>query len=203
MNTQILTGEQKEILPLIQRFNTQFGLVGGTAVALYLGHRRSIDFDLFTQTDFDIQKIKNNIKRTHLIDHIFSQGDGELTVLVNKVKITFFQFPYNIEFVNNCEDVINLPDLLTLGAMKAFALGKRAKWKDYVDLYFITKEFSFNQVILTAEKIFANEFNEKLFRAQLSYFKDIDYSEEVIYLPTFSVDDLEVQNYLEKISLQN
>jgi len=85
--------------------------------------------------------------------------------------------------------------------MKAFALGQRAKWKDYVDLYFISKKYSLQQIVKKAEKLFGAEFNEKLFRVQLSYFNDVDYSEEVEYMDGFQISDIEVKKSLEKISL--
>ena len=47
MHKEILSEEQSRLLPLIQVFNKEFVLVGGTAVALHIGHRKSIDFDLF------------------------------------------------------------------------------------------------------------------------------------------------------------
>jgi hypothetical protein len=48
MHLEILTDKQKELLPLISQFKRNFYLVGGTAIALHLGHRESIDFDLFS-----------------------------------------------------------------------------------------------------------------------------------------------------------
>ena len=53
MHPEILTHGQIQLLSLIKKFAPQFGLVGGTAVALQLGHRRSIDFDLFSQKEFN------------------------------------------------------------------------------------------------------------------------------------------------------
>ena len=47
MHSEILSDNQKELLPLMAQFRREYYLVGGTAIALYLGHRRSIDFDLF------------------------------------------------------------------------------------------------------------------------------------------------------------
>jgi len=46
MHTQIFNSNQTALLPLVKQFRKEFYLVGGTAIALYLGHRRSIDFDL-------------------------------------------------------------------------------------------------------------------------------------------------------------
>ena len=66
--------------------------------------------------------------------------------------------------------------------MKALALGGSAKWKDYVDLYFLLKDHcSLKEIELKAREMFGNAFSTKLFRQQLTYFDDIDYSEEVFY----------------------
>ncbi len=82
-------------------------------------------------------------------------------------------------------DILRLPELLDLAAMKAFALGRRSKWKDYVDLYFILRDhFSITQISERAAMIYGQLFSEKLFRAQLSYFDDIDYSEQVEFIGT-------------------
>jgi hypothetical protein len=139
-------------------------LVGGTAIALHLGHRRSIDFDLFSLTTFDIQNIRTIIRKQWQIDHTFIQGQDELTILVHGVKLTFYRFPFNILFSQDINQVISIPDLATLGAMKAFALGKRAKWKDYVDLYFMFHTLKYQEIIQKAKELFGNEFNEKLFK---------------------------------------
>lgn len=201
MNKHILNDDQIKLLPFIKTFSADFYLVGGTAIALNIGHRRSIDFDLFTPSTFGAIKIRNKILQSHEISHTFMQGEGDLTILVDRVKITFFHFPYSIEHNTKFEVTLPLPDLLTLGAMKAFALGKRAKWKDYVDLYFIFQQYSLKEVTDKARSIFESAFNEKLFRTQLSYFEDIDHSEEIDYISGFEKKDSEVQAFLENISL--
>jgi hypothetical protein len=73
-----------------------------------------------------------------------------------------------------------MPDLLTLAAMKFYAMGRRAKWKDYIDIYFLlNNHFSIEEVSKKAKQLFEGGYSEKLFRQQLSYFEDIDYSEPV------------------------
>jgi len=201
MFKNILNTDQEQLLSFVKSFSSNFYLVGGTAIAFHLGHRRSIDFDLFTDITFDPLKIRNKIMRDKSIDHTFSQGSGELTVLINKVKITFFHYPFIIQRNNIFEESLKFPDLITLGAMKAFALGRRAKWKDYVDLYFIFQKYPFKELTDKTKSIFKTEFNEKLFRTQLGYFDDIDYSEQVEYMTGFEKDDEEIKKYLEKISL--
>lgn len=201
MHDEILDENQVKLLDLIHKFDAQFGLVGGTAIALHLGHRRSIDFDLFTLTNFDTEKVREIIRQDHVIQEILVDNPNELTVLVDGVKITFYKYPFKIDFNLSYNEVIKLPDLNTLGAMKAYALGKRAKWKDYVDLYFIFKTLSLVDISNKAKELFLGEFNEKLFREQLSFFEDVDYTEEIIYLDGFEIADKEIKNFLSNFSL--
>lgn len=48
MHKEILSEEQTKLLPMLERFSRNFGLVDGTVIAFQIGHRRSIDFDLFS-----------------------------------------------------------------------------------------------------------------------------------------------------------
>lgn len=202
MHREILTKEQIKLLPILKKFSKNFGLVGGTAVAFYIGHRESIDFDLFSLKEFDNLSVKRKISETHKIETIVVNKLDEFTLFICGVKITFFHYPYPIEFSIVFEDSIHMPDLLTLAAMKAYALGRRAKWRDYVDLYFIMKGFhAIGEIIKKAKEIFGNEFNEKTFRVQLSYFHDIDYSEKIIYLKEYEIDDEIIKKELTNFSL--
>ena len=201
MHEEILTESQKKLLSILKNFSDQFGLVGGTAIALQIGHRRSIDFDLFTPNEFDTEKIRNRIRKNFEISSTFVENKNELTIVVNQVKITFYKYPFDINYKNEFKDIIKLPDLLTLASMKAFALGKRAKWKDYVDLYFIFKKYSLKSVTKKTSEIFKGEFNERLLREQISYFDDIDYSERVDYLKGFNTEDEKIKRSLIETSL--
>jgi len=202
LHPEILTKEQKELLPLVKKFYKDFGLVGGTAIALHIGHRESIDFDLFSFDEFKTLNIKRRIVNFKTIDRIIVSRPYEFTFLLNEVKMTFFQYPFKIDYEIDFDKILKLPSLLTLAAMKAYALGMRAKWKDYVDLYFIIKDFySVPEIVKQAENIFGNEFNEKIFRGQLAYFEDISYSEEVRYLKGFEVSDRTIKKELINFSL--
>ena len=204
MHKEILSKQQVKLLSLASSFSSRFGLVGGTAVALHLGHRESLDFDLFANKKFnndDIKKIitDNNKK----IEHVFKDSTEEYSVLIDGVKFTFLYYPFKIKFSKKFEDIIKLPDLATLAAMKAYALGRRAKWKDYVDLYFILKNhLNINDILKKAKQIFNSEFNERIFRTQLGYFKDIDYTEKIIYANNSDIDDKAVKKELTKLSLE-
>lgn len=204
MHKEILTLEQANLLSLVKLFSDNFGLVDGTAIALYVGHRQSIDFDLFSCESFDNFQIKRKISKVANIGKVLKDELGEYTIIIKDVRFTFFHYPYEIKFAENFENLIKMPDLLTLAAMKSFALGRRAKWKDYVDLYFIMKKYhNISEIIQKAKEIFGNEFNEKIFRVQLAYFDDIDYSEKIIYLKGNEIEDDVVKKELVDFSLQN
>lgn len=202
MHKEILSKKQADLLPLIKIFSKSFGLVGGTAIALHIGHRESLDFDLFSIEEFNNGAIRRKVSKIKRIDYVVRDEEGQFTLLVDKIRFTFFHYPFTILFTEDFDDVIKLPDLPTLAAMKAYALGRRAKWKDYVDLYFIIKDhFSINEIAKKANDVFGQEFNEKNFRTQLAYFKDIDYSEEIIFKKGFEVDDKIIKNSLINFSL--
>lgn len=196
MHKEILNQNQIDLLNLIAEFKKTFYLVGGTAIALHIGHRRSIDFDLFKAKSFNSSKIIAKIK-SHNIPYIITRNVSEqLNMIISDVKFTFFEYPFQIEPEIKFENYIKLPTLLDLAAMKAYALGRRSKWKDYVDLYFIIKNhFTIKDISERAAHIFEQQFSEKLFRAQLCYFKDIDYSESLEYLVE-PIDEEEIKAYL-------
>lgn len=204
MHLEILNKQQIQILPFLNRFKKDFYLAGGTAIALHLGHRQSIDFDLFSNNIINknqiLQKFKNN---SFKIQHLLQDNPEEITFISQNIKFTFLHYPFPVTAAITIKDSINFPDLLSLAALKAYALSRRNKWKDYIDLYFIIKHHhSLKEIIKTAKKIFKTEFNEKIFRESLSYFKDIDYSEEVIFLPQYEISNDEVKKYLKTIAIE-
>jgi len=201
MNQEILTDSQRKLLPLLSTFSKDFGLVGGTAIAFQIGHRQSIDFDLFSTKTFSNGKIRNILVEEGKIERAIRDEKDQYELIFNDVRLTFLYYPFKILFSEEIEQ-IKMPDLLTLAAMKAYTLGRRAKWKDYVDLYFIMKDYySTNEIIKKAKQLYGNEFSEKNFRIQLAYHKDIDFSEKVIFMPSFMVKDKVIKEKLIEFSL--
>jgi Nucleotidyl transferase AbiEii toxin, Type IV TA system len=199
MFDNILSNEQKELLPFVQSFKREFYLVGGTAISLHIGHRTSIDFDLFKFSNISKTKIDKQLRAFGWDYQLIFTDSQSFHIVVNEVKMTFFQFPFKVP-TNAQFESIKMPDLLHLAAMKAYALGRRAKWKDYVDLYFILKDHhSFEDITVVSKTLFGNLFSEKLFRQQLCYFKDIDYREEVDYLIA-PISDEEIKSFLINIA---
>ncbi len=201
MHRDILTANQIKLLPLVKEFSQDYYLVGGTAIALYLGHRRSIDFDLFTYGRIKRQSIKRLIDRHKFpVSDILFEDSEQIHLVIHNVKLTFFSYSYQIDAPIDFDRIIHIPDLLTLAAMKAYALGGRAKWKDYVDLYILLRDrFSLSQISEKSKNIFGAYYNEKLFREQLCYFQDVDYSEKVDFVVQ-PVSDEGIKQFLTEVA---
>ncbi|MBN2663712.1 MAG: hypothetical protein JXR68_08695 [Bacteroidales bacterium] len=203
MHTEILSENQKKLLNFLSNFKKEYYLVRGTAIALQIGHRESIDFDLFTEKNIKRKQIKNIfIKNDLFIDKIIYEAFDQMHLIINSVKFTFFQFPHKISSSINYENIIKMPDLLNLTSMKFYALGGRAKWKDYVDIYFLLKNhIHFKNAIENTQKVFGTFFNAKLLKEQLSYFADVDYSEPVTYVGKEQPTEQEIKEFLTEQAL--
>lgn len=200
---EILDTKQHFFLPLLSQIPSEYILVGGTAIALYLGHRKSIDFDFFTNSDgYNAQKIQKLFQK-NIPSLVFPirKTPEEYTFLCQGVKFTFYDFPFPIQ-KNTYWRGVSIPCLLDLSAMKAFAMTNRSKWKDYVDIYWILshKLYTISDISKRAKELFDGSFNEKLFRGQLCYFDDVDYSEEVDFIDTAYTKE-EIQNTLIEIAI--
>lgn len=183
MYKEILNDKQKELLPLMAKFRREYYLVGGTAIALHVGHRRSIDFDMFKLSAINHKKNLERINESGFPYKVTRRVSEQMNLVVSDVKVTFFQYPFDIEPTEKLESYFRLPSLIQLAAMTAYTLGRRSKWKDYVDIFFLLKNyFTISEISKCATEIFGELYSEKMFRTQMCYFEDVDYSEEVEYL---------------------
>lgn len=203
MHNEILSNKQVQLLSLMSQFRREYYLVGGTAIALHIGHRRSIDFDLFKQSVINHKRNLEKISSSSF-DYIVTRRVSEqMNLIVNDVKVTFFQYPFPINPTDKYDSYFRLPSLLQLAAMKAYALGRRSKWKDYVDLYFLLcSHFTLSEISSVATQLFGELYSEKMFRSQLCYFDDVDYTEAVDYLIPNPPTDEEIKYKLKEISMQ-
>ena len=175
MHPEALKPENKKILPQLAKFS-EFYLVGGTALALQIGHRISIDFDFFAKKEIDhklLDKVKHvfpNSKIKPTINNL-----DELTLFVGKVKLTFLYYPFGILLSPKKYQGIKLLSIAEIAASKACTIGKRGSYKDYVDLYYIISgEYcSLEKIIELAKKKYKDEFNARLFLEQLIFIEDI------------------------------
>lgn len=202
MYKEVLSKKQLELLPVMEKFKREYYLVGGTAIALHIGHRRSIDFDLFKWSPLNHKKNLDKLNLSGFSYKVTRYVVEQINLIINDVKLTFFQYPFEIKANEKFENTFRIPALIDLAAMKAYALGRRSKWKDYVDLFFLlTEHFSIGQISARANEIFGDLYSEKLFRSQLCYFDDVDYTEQVDYLLDNPPSDTTIQETLTKIAV--
>lgn len=175
MYQEALAERSAPLFPRLARFSG-FYLVGGTALALHIGHRRSIDFDLFSESALPptlLGKVKRTFPDSSI--QVTYRIPEQLNVLIDSVKTTFFFYEYPV--LDRMEKFQDVPvaSICEIAAMKAFAIGKRLSYKDYVDWYFLLKEHhvTLRETIGLAKKKFGGDFNDRLFLGQLVSFKDV------------------------------
>lgn len=193
MNLEVLTKEGKDIFRLLGKFE-DFYLAGGTALALQIGHRISVDFDLFSEKEISknlLAKVKRVFDGKIIIPSV--NNPDELTVFADDIKITFLKYPFPA--INKFADCIGvkLLDTREIAATKAYTIGRRGTLKDYVDLYFIVsgKISSLDEIMEMAKIKFADEFNDRLFLEQLVYFNDIEETKIQFLKKPITKNDLE------------
>ena len=202
MHLNILNNDQQQLLPILSKFKKEFYMVGGTAIALHIGHRLSIDFDLFKSGRIKPKAIIKKFQEQKEALSVTLNIDGQLNLNCRNVKFRFFEYEFDVPHAINIENAINIPELIDLAAMKAYALGRRSKWKDYVDLYFILKDhYSIAEISKRAELIYQDLFSEKLFRGQLNYFIGINFEEQVEFIPGFETDETIIKEFLTEAAL--
>lgn len=98
LHKEIFTLEQIELFHLLKEARRRsFYMVGGTAIALHLGHRKSIDFDLFLRKKFDTKNISLILDASKcVLQRRYAFEPGNVTGLINDVKVTFFHFPFPV-----------------------------------------------------------------------------------------------------------
>ena len=118
---------------------TDFYLAGGTALALLLGHRKSFDFDWFSQSKFDTSELLNKLSKLGNTELIEIKKDT-LYLFLDNVQLTWLYYPYPlIDPVIKVEG-INLASLTDIALMKLIAISQRGERKDFIDLYVILQE---------------------------------------------------------------
>lgn len=172
---QVLDPPQRLVWPKLGKIEGEFYLAGGTALAMQLKHRKSVDFDLFTP-----QKISSRLREQ--VISVFGDRmrftmdtDEQLTWLTdNRVKITLAYTPYAPLHPKIKTGVVDLANIKDIASDKAFTLGRRGEYRDYVDLMFILQYgIGLETIIKEAAQRYKAMFDEKLFLEQLDYMEDI------------------------------
>jgi len=178
-------------------FLEKYVLVGGSALALHLCHRKSEDLDFFTYGDsFDKKEIFDyiqNFKNKELLN----QSDEQIDVLLDGVKVTFFNAKWKFLKPQKIEK-FNLATLNSIAAMKVNVIFLRAKYRDYYDLYSLVKNGMSLKDIFENSKNIVDGINFKLFAVALLYIDDIE-DENITHLQLKkSITKKEIRDFFQK-----
>ena len=146
-------------------------LVGGTALALTIGHRKSIDLDLFGVFDENKSFRELLLKSGHSVDG--SETGAVQSLRVDDVKVDFVNYPY--PWLNNAvvEEGVTLADIHDIAAMKLSAAANRGRKKDFVDIAFLLDRLSLKEMFdLYQRKFSVSEYSFAL--RGLTYFDDAE-----------------------------
>lgn len=198
MHPEALKEQSKPIFSQLKQF-PEFYLAGGTALALQIGHRVSVDFDLFS--DYEIEKaLLSRVKKAYPSSavNMSVNNPDELTLFIANTKVTFLYYPFPTLFDAIVYEGIKLLSVKELAATKAYTIGRRGSYKDYIDLYFVfsEKHATLDEVVELAKRKYGDEFNARLFLEQLIYLVDIeDMAIEFLRGSSFDFDKVKLENF--------
>ena len=187
LHWEILDKKRLELLPKLSVFKNRFYLAGGTALALYLGHRDSIDFDFFIPNKFDHQSLIREIKKTFEKSEVKEIINQPNTVLleIDGISASFFFYEYPLLEPLLQTEYLNIASLADIGCMKLEAILGRYRLKDYVDLYAICKTMPLKGLLEKAKDKFPI-YNLGAFVRALGYYEDIE-MDKIIFKNDFYV----------------
>lgn len=141
MFTKTLFGNTKKALAVLGKshFLDNAYLAGGSACALQLGHRISVDLDFFTTEEFDAKELIKSLKKIGKFK-VDKQSWGTILGAMEGIKFSIFVYKYPVLFPYKSIFNINILDLRDIAAMKIDAIGTRGIKRDFIDLYFICQE---------------------------------------------------------------
>jgi len=201
---EILDSKRQEVLKkLYQLLNGDYYLAGGTALALQIKHRESLDFDLFRN-----EEIKFSLKRRILkgfeddAPQTLVDTSDELSVVLKKeIKLTFVAYWWDPIFpLVKLPGIVPLLSVKDIATTKAYALGRRGNYRDYFDLYVIIKNghATLKGIVKWCKKKYGEVFSERMFLEQLTYFGDMEADKKLKFLEERYVSPKEMAKFFEK-----
>jgi len=176
-------------------FVRRYYLAGGTACALYYGHRLSYDLDFFSREPEEPRVISTKLEHLGKLE-VQQASEGTWLGSINQVKLSFFEHLYPIVGEESEWSRVRIASKLDLGCMKLEAIGSRGIMRDFVDLYYLSRELGLDTIINTARlKYIATNYSELHFLRSLIYFQDADISIPPTMLIDWNWD--EIKSYFE------
>ena len=193
---ELLDNDRLIVFNKLKAFKNEGYLAGGTALTLQLKHRVSEDFDVFINRETD-NKLQLKVKKI-FGEVIFSVNSTDQISFTthNGVKVTFLWYyfkPLNSTVLTASLSLASIGDITS---DKAQTIGRRAVWRDYVDIFYLLKNkyVDFDKTIKMAHEKFKGEFVSTQFLEQLRYFDDVK-TVPIEFVKKKYTDD-EIKSYL-------
>jgi len=154
---------------------SEMRLVGGTSLALQIGHRKSIDIDLFGNLSADYENLVDELKTLGEVVSLKNSKNIH-SLLINEIKVDIVNYEYKWLTNKITTDNIHLASIEDIAAMKLNAIIGRGSKKDFIDLFFILKDYSLETLIDFYTKKY-NDGSTFLVLKSLTYFEDADMEE--------------------------
>lgn len=165
-----------ELLIYLQNLKSMKGnrLVGGTALALQYGHRISVDLDFFFyNTEPDFLAIIKDIKHQGYKLEIRKQSSSIIIAMIDNIKVDFVFYPYPWIDIAKTDSMVCMATDKEIAAMKLSAITNRGSKKDFIDLYYLLKNYTLEQMLA----FYSNKYNDGsqfMVIKSLTYFDDAD-----------------------------
>lgn len=151
-----------------------FFLVGGTALSLQIGHRISIDIDLFNTNEFDENSLLNKLEAQYNFGQLY-QGRNTLKGEVDGIKVDLLSHIYPLIKPLVVMDGIRMASLSDIAAMKLNAItGNGTRIKDFIDIAYLSSSLTFAEMVSAYEQKYASRNTVMAIKA-VNYYEDIDY----------------------------
>lgn len=174
MFLEVLDKKRKKLLPqLVFLKKYGFYLSGGTALALQLGHRTSLDLDFYTEKKFDNKKLLLELEKKFKNVILIQKPEQTLIVKINEIEVSFFHYSYSLVYPPVKIEGVPLASKEDIAAMKIIAISDRGTKRDFIDIYFLLKEFSLQKIFEFVKKKYPN-FNIYVGLRGLTYFVDAE-----------------------------
>lgn len=183
LHTETVARSTLELLKMLESESvmSNFNLAGGTSLALYLGHRISVDLDLFTPESFDAGKLEIFLRDKYGFRTDFMEKNT-LKGTIDGVKIDCITHSYGYLEKPYTESDIRLYSMEDIVAMKLSAIADNgSRLKDFIDIAFLSTRFPFNSMLRLYERKFPGSNLIRPFKA-ITYFNDIDFEEDIVML---------------------
>lgn len=192
LHFEILTGGQREFLDEMKGGYLPEGayLAGGTGLALLIGHRRSLDFDFFTENDFIKERLLESFRKLGNLK-VLLISRGSVTFEVRNQRISIFHYPHELLFppVDSPWE-FKIADQRDIIPMKLSAIASRGSRKDFADIYFILKNFTLEECFDFLDKKFSGvEYSRYHILRSLLYFEDAEKEPSPEMISSFSWEE--------------